>query len=250
MEDAKHGFTAGQVAANTTLAAACGGAAMMVLRGLICRSGEDVGAACNGVLAGLVAISAGCANVSTYSACGIGAAAGVLCCLASMLVRHLKVDDPSDAFAVHGVGGFWGLAAAVLFDWGEGFHTFYGPAIFNCITVGTGDGCNPEAWTQAMAANLAEAAFVLLFSMVVALAAVLPLRCIRALRVEAELGRLAEACTDHWISDLEGHVVMEAADGTSRTARGPLGGLAQASMEAEEKALAMGSRPASTLHMI
>jgi Amt family ammonium transporter len=70
----------------------------------------------NGALAGLVAITAGCAFVSSVSAMIIGAIAGILVCVSVWVVENkMKIDDPVGAISVHGVNGLWGLLALGLF---------------------------------------------------------------------------------------------------------------------------------------
>ena len=64
---------------------------------------------CNGMLAGLVAITAPCAFVNAPAACLIGLISGVLVVEAAFFIeRKLKIDDPVGAIAVHGVNGAWG----------------------------------------------------------------------------------------------------------------------------------------------
>ena len=83
--------------------------------------------ACNGVLAGLVSITAGCATVPTWASVVIGLVGGVLFSAASRFVLHvLKVDDVVDAFAVHGACGLWSLLAAGLFSSGAFIPTRVG----------------------------------------------------------------------------------------------------------------------------
>src|SRR6185503_16378819 len=81
---------------------------------------------CNGMLAGLVAITAPCAFVSSASAVLIGAVAGCLVIVAALFVETaLKIDDPVGAVAVHGVNGAWGIVALGLFSngtYGDGFN--------------------------------------------------------------------------------------------------------------------------------
>jgi Amt family ammonium transporter len=80
----------------------------------------DLTMICNGLLAGLVAITAPCAFVAPPFAVLIGAVAGVLVVVASLFVeRVLKVDDPVGAVAVHGVNGAWGVIALGLFANGK-----------------------------------------------------------------------------------------------------------------------------------
>ncbi len=80
----------------------------------------------NGMLAGLVAITAPCAFVTTWAACIIGGIAGLLVVGSVIFVeRVLKVDDPVGAVSVHGVNGLWGLLALGIFadgSYGAGFN--------------------------------------------------------------------------------------------------------------------------------
>jgi Amt family ammonium transporter len=69
----------------------------------------------NGVLAGLVAITAPCAWVSVTSAAVIGAIGGVLVVLAVVAIERAGVDDPVGAVSVHGVCGVWGTISLGLF---------------------------------------------------------------------------------------------------------------------------------------
>ena len=84
---------------------------------VLVRTGKtDILVACNGALAGLVGITAGCASVSGISAVIIGLLAGVLVYGSCLFVeRKLKVDDPVGAISVHGVCGVWGTLAVGLF---------------------------------------------------------------------------------------------------------------------------------------
>jgi Amt family ammonium transporter len=100
---------------NTNLAAAAGCVAGMVISWVIFRKPE-IGMSLNGALAGLVGITAGCANVSPTSSIIIGAIAGVLVVLAVLFFDRIGVDDPVGAVSVHGVCGAWGTLAAGLFN--------------------------------------------------------------------------------------------------------------------------------------
>ena len=104
----------GTVAVNTFLASAAGGASTMAYTYF--RYGQiDITMVINGVLAGLVGITAGCNVVSPISAVFIGLVAGVLVDVAVVLIDKMKIDDPVGAIAVHGVNGFWGTIAVGLF---------------------------------------------------------------------------------------------------------------------------------------
>ncbi len=106
---------------NTNLSAAAGAITAMIASWI--RFGKpEVGMSLNGVLAGLVGITAGCANVSPASSILIGAIAGVLVFLAVLFFDKIRIDDPVGAISVHGVCGAWGTLAAGLFN-SAGFST-------------------------------------------------------------------------------------------------------------------------------
>jgi Amt family ammonium transporter len=103
------------IATTTTLAAATGVVAAMFVSWRMFGK-PDVSMALNGGLAGLVAITAGCAFVSPASSTVIGAVAGVLVVLSVVFVdKALHIDDPVGAVSVHGVCGAWGTLAVGLF---------------------------------------------------------------------------------------------------------------------------------------
>ena len=110
--------TAARVVCTTTLAASTSGMCTVVLERIRGRGKTwDVSAMCNGVLSGLVSITAGCATVTAWAAVLIGAIASIWYRAASHLVLNvLKVDDPLDAAAVHGACGIWGVLAAATFS--------------------------------------------------------------------------------------------------------------------------------------
>ena len=96
------------VAINTNLAAVAGSATAMLLWYFMFGK-PDVTMACNGMLAGLVAITAPCAFVSPSSATIIGVLAGVVVCLGVLFnERVTKIDDPCGAISVHGFCGLLG----------------------------------------------------------------------------------------------------------------------------------------------
>lgn len=104
----------GTVIVNTFLASAAGGISTMAYT-YFSYGKIDITMVINGVLAGLVSITAGCNVVSPISAIIIGLIAGVLVDVAVMFVDKLKVDDPVGAIAVHGVNGLFGTIAVGLF---------------------------------------------------------------------------------------------------------------------------------------
>ncbi|MDY6931808.1 MAG: ammonium transporter, partial [Halobacteriota archaeon] len=118
------------VAVNTVLAAASGAFTMMCLTWW--RYGKpDVSMTGNGVLAGLVAITAPCAWVGTKSAVLIGIVAAVIAYLGVWFLEwKLRVDDPVGAISVHGLNGAWGLLSLGLFaDGTYGNYTTEGPMV-------------------------------------------------------------------------------------------------------------------------
>merc|ERR1719396_173186 len=116
MHDVATANSAGLVAVNTTLSPCVAGLVVFLLRARVMEPKLlDVGGFCNGILAGLVAITAGCANVEPYEAIIIGIFAAFVYQGASMLLKKLKVDDVVDAFPVHGACGIWGVVALGFF---------------------------------------------------------------------------------------------------------------------------------------
>jgi len=106
----------GGIAVTTGLAAGAGGILAMLTSWVISKK-PDGSMTLNGVLAGLVAITAPCATVTPAWAVVIGAIGGVLVVLAVIFIDSvLKVDDPVGAVAVHGVCGAWGTLACGLFN--------------------------------------------------------------------------------------------------------------------------------------
>lgn len=143
----------GLVAVNTTIAGATGSGAAMFF--VYFRTQKwDLPAILNGLLAGLVGITAGCAYVSPVGAFFIGLTAGVLVILTGEALERFKIDDAVGAFAVHGTCGalgclaigFWGLPAlteveAGLFV-GGGITTLltqvYGVLVITAFTTAAG----------------------------------------------------------------------------------------------------------------
>lgn len=120
-----------QIFATTTIAPAVATVSAMLYTWI--RNGKpDVSMSLNGSLAGLVAVTAGCANVDAIGSFIIGAVAGVLVCVAVYFIEDkLKVDDPVGAVAVHGCNGIWGTIAVGLFDYKDGL--FYGGGVHHLL---------------------------------------------------------------------------------------------------------------------
>lgn len=110
-------------AVTTTLAACAGSLGAMVVAWLITRR-PDPGFALNGVLAGLVGITAGTAAVSFSAAVLIGVIAGGLMVGSVLFFERIGIDDPVGAISVHGVAGLWGVIAVGIFASGDGVTLF------------------------------------------------------------------------------------------------------------------------------
>jgi Amt family ammonium transporter len=106
------------IAVNTNLAAAAGTVGALIIAWILFRK-PDASMTLNGSLAGLVAITAGCANVTPLGSVAIGFMAGVLVVLSVLFIEKVfKVDDPVGAVSVHGVCGAFGTLCAGVFNAG------------------------------------------------------------------------------------------------------------------------------------
>jgi Amt family ammonium transporter len=139
----------GIVAVNTLLAASAGAVAAMAWTNY--KWGKpDISMTCNGMLAGLVAITCPCAFVSPWGAVVIGIVAGFLVCYSVEFIdQKLRIDDPCGAISVHGTCGAWGLLSLGLFadgTYGSGWNgvnqTVKGiiPAILDGSGIGGANG--------------------------------------------------------------------------------------------------------------
>ena len=142
---------AGRVALTTTVSGAAGGF-VSIFYGYL-KSGEySVNNLVAGAMAGLVAISSGCATVPAWAAFVIGVCAAFVLHLGSWLTLHiLRIDDVTDSVSVHGWCGIWGCIATGLFSRREemtqvyssieegvfygGIHILAANFIFVCLTM-------------------------------------------------------------------------------------------------------------------
>jgi Amt family ammonium transporter len=105
----------GRIAVTTNLAAAAGAVAAMVLSWLLFKK-PDASMTINGVIAGLVSITAGCYTVTPWGSILIGLVGGCLVVGSVLFIdRVLHIDDPVGAVSAHGVCGAWGTLACGLF---------------------------------------------------------------------------------------------------------------------------------------
>ena len=172
----------GIIATNTMLASASGALFAMFYMWWSYDK-PDISMAANGMLAGLVAITAPCAYVNSIAAVIIGAIAGVLLCLSVFFVeRVLKVDDPVGAVSVHGVNGAWGLLALGLFadgTYGDGINGVSGPV--KGLFYGA-----PSQFVAQLLGVITNAVFVfvVMYLFFIILDKVIPLRVSKELEIE------------------------------------------------------------------
>ena len=178
LDISEYGSKASRVTVTTTLAAAAGALTTMSISMLtvepLCAN-FDVMAPLNGILAGLVSITAGCAVVTPQGALGVGVIGGLVYMFSSSLLKKLRIDDPIDAFSVHGACGIWGVIATGFFGVKEYICDDTKP---NCITI-----------TGQTAMQVVGVLFIIVWTTLlsVVLFAVLKLiRCLRA-REHAEI---------------------------------------------------------------
>ncbi len=113
------------VAVNTMLASATGALGATLWMWRVRTKKPDPSMMCNGMLAGLVAITAPCAFVGSGGASIIGLIAGILVVESVFFFDRIKVDDPVGAISVHGVNGAWGCLSIGLFadgTYGDGWN--------------------------------------------------------------------------------------------------------------------------------
>ena len=99
----------------TTALAAAAGAVSSILVSVIVLKKPDLSMALNGILAGLVSITAGADAVSPWAAVIMGAIGGVIVVFSILFFDKIKVDDPVGAISVHGTVGIWGTLAVAIF---------------------------------------------------------------------------------------------------------------------------------------
>ena len=127
------------IAVTTTLSAASGSITAMYTSMI---SGKpNVGMTLNGALAGLVGITAGCANVNNLGAVLIGLVSGVLVVYSINFLEKQGLDDAVGAISVHGICGIWGVLAVAIFDTADGLvygggTSLFGPQLIGILAIG------------------------------------------------------------------------------------------------------------------
>jgi len=113
-----------RVAVSTTLGGAAGGVSALAFSVLVDKV-WDVVMCLNGILAGLVSITSGCAFFEPWAAIIAGGVGGILFPLFSRLLTRAKIDDPLEAGAMHGGCGVWGLLATGLLAQTKAVNAYY-----------------------------------------------------------------------------------------------------------------------------
>jgi Amt family ammonium transporter len=197
-----YGQVAAKVMVCTTLSAACGALSTLLVGSFIESSaaGQTViklEYANNGVLAGLVSITASCAVVEPYGAVIIGVGGGVVYLFASKFIKKCGVDDVVDAFPVHGACGCYGVVMAALFATKENYAAAYG------IYEGAEDVCAGLFYGgegKQLGANVAFCVFVLVWTGVCSLVVFMTLKCFGVLRVSSEVEDSGMDSSEHGVS--------------------------------------------------
>jgi Amt family ammonium transporter len=100
----------------TTSLAACAGAVTSIVASWLLLKKPDVSMALNGILAGLVGITAGADTVTEFNSILIGGISGLIVVVAILAFDKIRMDDPVGAISVHGVCGIWGTIAVGIFS--------------------------------------------------------------------------------------------------------------------------------------
>lgn len=104
----------------TTSLAACAGAVTSIVASWLLLKKPDVSMALNGILAGLVGITAGADTVSEFYSIIIGGIAGLIVVVSILAFDKIRMDDPVGAISVHGICGIWGTIAVGIFSFDPG----------------------------------------------------------------------------------------------------------------------------------
>jgi Amt family ammonium transporter len=160
----------GSVVVNTALGA-FGGALGAMFFLLVTVKKPDPTMMCNGIVAGLVAVSAACAFVEPWAALLIGAIAGVLVIVSVMFWDKMGVDDPVGAISMHGTAGLWGVISVGLFATGKFGVAWNGVVRDQYAKLGTSvDGVRGLFYGDGsqLMAQLIEAGILMAFGLIVA----------------------------------------------------------------------------------
>ena len=173
----------GRVATNTTLAA-CTGALVAVVWAVFRTGKWDLGLSLNGLLAGLVAITAPCYWVTPTMSLVIGAIAAIIMVIFVDLTEWFRIDDPCGAFAVHGACGIWGTLSVGLFA--AGIYGVPGPTGAD-TSGGVVKGLFTGGGADQFLAQLKGSAFVTVATLAAGLILMFGVKALGILRVSEEI---------------------------------------------------------------
>jgi Amt family ammonium transporter len=139
IDDPASGLIAGRAVLNTLLGGAAGGIGTLLTLYTL-GWGVDIGHVNNGILAGLVSITAGCATLHAWGAVIVALLAGPLYLASSLLLVKLRVDDVLDATAVHFFCGAWGVLCCGIFPSPRSVHFVY--QVTSCGIMYSDQQCN------------------------------------------------------------------------------------------------------------
>jgi len=172
-------FAISHIVLTTNLAAAGGGLAATITSWIYLRK-PDLSMIINGILAGLVGITAGCAYVNLGAAVVIGLVSGTTVVFSVTWLDRLQVDDPVGAISVHLVCGIWGTLAVGLFSVGPGVYPWYG------IEGGPGAGLLVVGAVGPLVAQAVGVVAVAIFTVAFSLVSWFALKYTVGIRVPAE----------------------------------------------------------------
>ena len=194
----------GHIILTTNFAAAMGGVGATIASWLYLGK-PDLSMIINGVLAGLVSITAGCAFVSLPSSLLIGILSGVLIVFTVTYLDGRQIDDPVGAVSVHLFGGIWGTIAVGLFSVGPGVYSWYGEGMGPRIGLLLSG--NPQQLLLQLLGVAAVGLYTVLFSLVVWLI----LKATIGIRVSPAGEQMGLDVTEHGMEAYSGFLESEEA---------------------------------------
>ena len=120
----------------TTALAAAGGALAAIVISWVFLKKPDLSMALNGILAGLVGITAGADAISPFMSIIVGAISGVIVVFSIVILDRAKIDDPVGAISVHGICGLWGTWAVGIFGGADLMVQIGGSLIVAAVAFG------------------------------------------------------------------------------------------------------------------
>lgn len=200
-----NGSLIAHIAITTNTAGAFGAIAAMITAWIVLGK-PDLSMIINGLLAGLVAVTAGCAFVGVFQAAIIGTIGGIIVVFAVILLDKIKVDDPVGAIPVHLVNGVWGTLAVGLFAVGpstaEG--ALYGTGPAKGLLMGGGIS---QLWIQLVGVVSIAGITVLLSSIIW-----LVLKSVMGIRVTPEEERIGLDISEHGMEAYGGFAIDDTSD--------------------------------------